>query len=204
MSVWRLGDPPIQVMSNQTFTVSQGYQRNLQYCDCQSCSSQINFDYDLAPDRNDCKSNSCIHGTCIDQFFAYSCNCPQGYSGLHCEITQGLLLVYIRHGHGLPNNRGANNAFALVEAYNHDSSLPTTLTTQIVQKSNDPHWNEWLDFGESSWSRLSVAIYDQRGKYHKVLLSNTTYYYFPTHDSKSNVRKPCYTGYIELDYSFLP
>ena len=85
MSVWRYDDydKDAQVMSNQIFTVSQGSHRNLQYCDGQSCTKRVDFDYNLNPDRNDCNPNKCVHGTCTDQFFAYSCNCPQGYSGLH-------------------------------------------------------------------------------------------------------------------------
>ena len=65
--------------------------------------------------------------------------------------------------------------------------------------------NQWLNFSENNWSRLSVTVYDKNTVNHsRDLLSNITYYYFPTHDSKRNVRKPCNTGYIELDYSFPP
>ena len=46
-------------MSNQSFTVSQGSYRDLQYCDGQSCSSRIDFDYNLDPDRNDCNPYKC-------------------------------------------------------------------------------------------------------------------------------------------------
>ena len=210
MSLWiqhnQYGKPAIQAMSNQTFTVSQGSHRNLQYCDGQSCTTRIDFDYDLDPDRDDCNPNKCIHGTCTDQFFAYKCNCPQGYSGLQCEIIRGLLQVYIRHGHGLPNKdyRRIINPYALVEAYNHNGSSYTSLTTRIEWKTRDPQWNEWLNFGENSWSRLSVTVYENKINYSRDLLSNTTSYYFPTHDSKMHVRKPCNTGYIELDYYFQP
>jgi hypothetical protein len=194
----------IQLMSNQTFIVSQGYHRNLQYCDGRSCSSRIDFDYDLDPDRNDCNPDKCVHGTCIDQFFAYICSCPKGYSGLHCKIIRGLLLVYIRRGHGLPND-DASNAYASVTAYNHNGSSVTTLTTQIVWNTRDPQWNELLDFGENSWSRFCVTIYNKNiNRIDDIALSNITYYYFPTHDSKKYVRNPCNTGYAELDYSFQP
>ena len=208
MNLWIQHNRNIQVMSNQTFTVSQGSHRNLQYCDGQSCTSRIIFDYNLDPDCNDCNPNKCIHGTCTDQFFTYRCNCPQGYSGLQCEVIRGVLLVYIRHGHGLlPNDqdhRHASNAYASVIAYNHNGSH-TTLTTRKEWNTRDPQWNQWLDFGENSWSRLSVTIYDDNTRKHRWdLLSNTTSYYFPTHDSKEHVRKPCNTGYVELDYYFQP
>ena len=210
MSLWdwhKYSFPSVQLMFNQTFIVSQGSYRNLQYCDGQSCSSRIDFDYDLDPDRNDCNPDKCIHGTCIDQVFAFTCSCPKGYSGLYCEIIRGLLRVYIRRGHNLPNNdyRHASNAYASVTAYNHNGSSYVTLNTQIVGNTRNPQWNEWLDFGENSWSRICVTIYDENTiKYRKDLLSNTTNYYFPTHNSKKNIRKPCNTGYVELDYSFQP
>ena len=196
--------PSVQLMSNQTFTVSQGSHRNLQYCDGQSCSSQIDFDYDLDPDRNDCNPDKCIHGTCTDQFFAFTCSCPKGYSGLYCEIIRGLLRVYIRRGHNLPyeDDRHVSNAYASVEAYRHNSSSYVTLKTQIVKNTPDPQWNEWLDFGENTWSRICVTIYNKT--VWKNLPLCTTYYYFPIHDSKEKIRMPCNTGYVELDYSFQP
>ena len=193
------GYPANQLMSNQTFTVSQGSYRNLQYCDGQSCSSRIDFDYDLAPDRNDCNPDKCVHGTCTDQFFAFTCSCPKGYSGLYCEKIRGLLRVYIRRGHNLPNEH-ARNAYASVEAYSHNSSSYVTLKTQIVKNTHNPQWNEWLDFGENTWSRICVTIYDKNLRN----LLCTTYYYFPAHDSKEKIRMPCNTGYVELDYSFQP
>ena len=209
MSLWvwhnKISSSAIQLMSNQTFTVSQGSYRDLQYCDGQSCSSRIDFDYDLDPDRNDCNPNKCIHGTCIDQFFAFTCSCPKGYNGLYCEIIRGLLRVYNHRGHNLPyeDDRHVSNAYAeSVEAYRYNSSSYVTLKTQIVKNTHDPQWNEWLDFGENTWSRICVTIYDKT--VWKNLPLCTTYYYFPTHDSKEKIRKPCNTGYVELDYSFQP
>ena len=121
-------------------------------------------------------------------------------------MVQGSLRVYIRYGSGLTNKdynfEGTSDPYAQVEAYNHKGNWKR-LKTRIESNTLDPQWNEWLNFGEDSWSRVSVTIYDSDG-HRSAVLSNTTSYYFPTHDSKIHVRKPCETGYVELDYIFQP
>ena len=206
MSVWNYyrWSPDTQLTSNQTFTVSQGSHRNLQHCNGQSCTRRVDFDYILDPDLNDCNPNKCVHGTCTDQFFAHRCNCPQGYSGLQCEVVQGSLRVYIRYGSGLINRDyfDTSDPYAYLEAYDHEGNMKS-LSTRTELNTLDPQWNQWLNFGEDSWSRVSVTIYDD-DDYRSDVMSNTTSYYFPTHDSKIHVRKPCETGYVELDYFFQP
>ena len=51
MSVWNYHhwSADTQATSNQIFTVSPGSHRNLQYCDGQSCTKKVNFDYNLDP-----------------------------------------------------------------------------------------------------------------------------------------------------------
>ena len=207
MSIWNYNhwSSNVQVTSNQTFTVSQRSHRNLQYCDGQSCTKRVDFDYNLNPDLNDCNPNKYIHGTCTDQFFAYRCNCPQGFSGLQCEVIRGLLHVFIRHGHGLSNQDyygHVSDPYVIVETYNHKGNYKS-LQTQTEYDTLDPKWNEWLNFGEDSWSRLFVTIFDNDG-YTRDSLSNTSAYYFPTHDSETHITKPCDSGYIEVDYFFQP
>lgn len=36
-------------------------------------------------DGNQCRSNLCVHGTCVDLFQAYKCRCDQGYEGRYCD-----------------------------------------------------------------------------------------------------------------------
>ncbi|XP_029381576.1 vitamin K-dependent protein C [Echeneis naucrates] len=39
-------------------------------------------------DGNQCNSNLCVNGTCVDLFQAYACRCNSGYEGKHCDYTQ--------------------------------------------------------------------------------------------------------------------
>ena len=119
-------------------------------------------------------------------------------------MIRGSLRVYIRYGSGLTDldYHDASDPFAFVEAYDHEGNSKS-LSTRTELNTLDPQWNQWLNFGEDSWSRVSVTIYDD-DDYRSDVMSNTTSYYFPTHDSKIHVRKPCETGYVELDYYFQP
>ena len=105
-----------------------------------------------------------------------------------------MLQVYVRYGNGLSNGNyyDSSDPYVLLVAYNNDGDSKH-LETRFEPNTLDPQWNEWLNFGEDSWSRLSVTVYDEDG-----------YGDVPTHDSKMHVRKPCDTGYIELDYYFQP
>ena len=206
LSVWTYyrWSSNVQTFSNQTFTLSQGYHRNLRYCDGQSCTPRVYFDYDIKPDANDCIPDPCVRGTCTDRFFAHLCNCPHGYSGLNCEIVRGDLRVYIRHGSGLPNMEftAGSDPYVYVDAYNVNGDQ-TSLSTRVEKNTLNPAWNQWLNFGVDSWSRLSVTVYEHNS-YSSRLMSNTTSYYFPDHKSDKNVRKYCNSGFIELDYYFQP
>ncbi|XP_074545141.1 vitamin K-dependent protein C-like [Halichoeres trimaculatus] len=39
-------------------------------------------------DGNQCSSNLCVHGKCVDLFQDYACRCHRGYEGRHCDQPQ--------------------------------------------------------------------------------------------------------------------
>ncbi|XP_072298007.1 vitamin K-dependent protein C [Eucyclogobius newberryi] len=39
-------------------------------------------------DGNQCRSNLCVHGTCVDLFRAYACRCDSGFEGFYCDQPQ--------------------------------------------------------------------------------------------------------------------
>ena len=45
-------------------------------------------------DINDCQSNPCIHGTCVDQLKKYICTCDGGYTGRNCETGAAICVLH--------------------------------------------------------------------------------------------------------------
>ncbi|MEQ2299859.1 hypothetical protein AMECASPLE_019232 [Ameca splendens] len=43
-------------------------------------------------DGNQCQSNMCVHGQCVDQYQDYKCLCYPGYEGKYCEYSESDLL----------------------------------------------------------------------------------------------------------------
>ena len=56
----------------------------------------INWDNTNIKDINDCESDPCTHGSCLDGVRSYTCVCDAGYTGANCNKgTQGLIYVFI-------------------------------------------------------------------------------------------------------------
>ena len=159
-----------------------------------------------AYDRNDCKPNPCVRGTCTDLISSFHCDCPPGYTGTRCELVRGTLRIYARYGSGLPDRDGwfAGNSdpYVKVTAYRRSGS-PITHTTSHDQGDESPEWYEWLYFGNDYWTHFTVKVYD-RDVGSDDSLSGTTTYYLNDHITRTNVRNNCDSGYIIFDYYYQP
>lgn len=55
--------------------------QSLYYCSCQPGFSGDNCDVNI----DDCSSNPCVNGKCVDGVNRYDCECNEGYWGVNCE-----------------------------------------------------------------------------------------------------------------------
>lgn len=44
-----------------------------------------------------CKSDSCVHGECVETINSHNCSCFDGFHGKKCENGETLVLVYSVH-----------------------------------------------------------------------------------------------------------
>ncbi|CAG9817889.1 unnamed protein product [Phaedon cochleariae] len=57
---------------------------------------------------NECESNPCFYGTCVDKIGGYLCECDEGYEGVHCEEDIDECAKYSPCVHGACVDRIAN------------------------------------------------------------------------------------------------
>ncbi len=43
----------------------------------------------LFSEINECVSNPCINGDCVDGINLYACNCNEGWTGYNCDVYEG-------------------------------------------------------------------------------------------------------------------
>ncbi|XP_059201137.1 vitamin K-dependent protein C [Centropristis striata] len=53
----------------------------------QSREATLEF-WTVYTDGNQCQSNMCVHGACVDLYQDYSCRCHAGYEGKYCNLPQ--------------------------------------------------------------------------------------------------------------------
>ena len=45
-------------------------------------------------DIDECASNPCVNGQCIDGINGYTCNCDPGWTGVNCEISKKIQIEH--------------------------------------------------------------------------------------------------------------
>ena len=74
-----------------------------EYYNC--CSLALTYTYVthvcVLADIDECESNPCIHGKCINGDNHYKCECNPGYTGVHCEVgtyTRDVITLSVADG----------------------------------------------------------------------------------------------------------
>lgn len=163
----------------------------------------LRFSYHMIMDGPDCSPNPCLNGgTCIDQILSHTCRCRSGYGDLNCRYRVGRLWIFARNAHGLQDKDGwLNNSDPYMEVIAYDgASRSTRRTTSTKQGTQNPTWNQWLDFGTGSWRTFSIRVWDNDPNADDTLcpLSTLTV----NSGSHNHIRRTCYSGYVEFDYYF--
>lgn len=82
------------------------------YCKCQAGFTGPHCDINI----NECSSNPCINGKCLDDVNRYYCECNEGYWGTDCEKK-----VINEEGRGIKNSAKCRRFCTFMPLNNNDS-----------------------------------------------------------------------------------
>ncbi|KAK7944685.1 hypothetical protein WMY93_000413 [Mugilogobius chulae] len=116
-------------------------------------------------DGNQCRSNLCTHGTCVDLFQAYACRCDQGFEGRFCDQPQTFRNCSVDNGgcdHNCEENEdGLSRSCSCIDGYklheDHRKCVPTGRSSSLGGGG------EVGKKGESPWQ---VMVLNARGRLH--------------------------------------
>ena len=168
-------------------------------------SGYLIYNYNFILDGNECISSPCQNGgTCVDLCASYHCNCRSGYIGTNCEHRTGRLRVYARYARNLPDEDGWwNNSDPYMEFIAVDQNGNSVrLRTATRSGTQNPNWNQALDFGTRSWRYLKVRVYDQDSGSDDALSNRQTITLSNPGISRTNFYHYCHSGYAVFDYSY--
>uniref|UniRef100_A0A3B4BCD1 Vitamin K-dependent protein C n=1 Tax=Periophthalmus magnuspinnatus TaxID=409849 RepID=A0A3B4BCD1_9GOBI len=135
-------------------------------------------------DGNQCRSNLCVHGTCVDLFQAYACRCDQGFEGRFCDQPQTHRNCSVDNG-GCDHNceeseEGPSRSCSCVDGYRlHDdqkkcvpinhSSCGQLLISRSSYSEPVTGLQPWVvggEVGKKGESPWQVMVLNARGRLH--------------------------------------
>lgn len=135
-------------------------------------------------DGNQCQSNMCDHGSCVDLYQAYACRCNQGYEGRFCNQLQTATNCSVNNGdcdHDcLENDDGQTRSCRCLTGYkldnDHKKCVPKGSSScgqlLISRSSYSPPmegpqpWMVGGEVGKKGESPWQVLLLNARGRFH--------------------------------------
>ncbi|GAA6229482.1 vitamin K-dependent protein C [Lates japonicus] len=135
-------------------------------------------------DGNQCNSNLCVHGTCVDLYQAYACRCNHGYEGRYCD--QIVTATNCSEDNGgcdhecSESDDGLSRSCRCVDGYKlHDNSRkclpkgPSSCGQLLVGRSSYTKpmdgllpWMVGGEVGKKGESPWQVLLLNARGQFH--------------------------------------
>lgn len=135
-------------------------------------------------DGNQCRSNLCVHGACVDQFQSYACRCEPGYEGRYCNNSQTFTNCSVDNGgcdHNCDENDDAQSRrCSCLEGYtlqeDHRKCAPTSFSScgqLLISRSSYSKpvvglmpWVVGGEVGKKGESPWQVMVLNARGRLH--------------------------------------
>ncbi|XP_035526847.1 vitamin K-dependent protein C [Morone saxatilis] len=135
-------------------------------------------------DGNQCNSNMCVHGACVDLYQAYACRCDRGYEGKYCDQPQTATNCSVDNGgcdHECSESTdGLTRTCSCVSGYKlHDNSRkcepkgPSSCGQLLIGRSSYTKpldgllpWMVGGEVGKKGESPWQVLLLNARGRFH--------------------------------------
>ncbi|XP_022069670.1 vitamin K-dependent protein C [Acanthochromis polyacanthus] len=134
-------------------------------------------------DGNQCQSNMCEHGSCVDLYQAYACRCNQGYEGKYCNQLQTATNCSVDNGgcdHDcLENDDSQTRSCGCLTGYKLDNDHKQCVkkgqsscgqlgvrTTYSPPMEGPQPWMVGGEVGKKGESPWQVLLLNARGRFH--------------------------------------
>ncbi|XP_071507672.1 uncharacterized protein [Diadema antillarum] len=127
----------------QCVDVVQGFEGHAYECQCPEGRSGVHCEVDV----NECDSNPCVNGVCVDRPGSFQCYCVPGYTGTQCQIQYNECV----------SNPCLNGGFCIDELNNYRCDCSVGYT--------GPHCEEKVDLCASSPCHNATVCVDEGSTY---------------------------------------